>query len=199
MSDGIPVAALLPDAYLPGQLFAMVRADAGLMACLRAARSLELPDWYLAAGCIRNLVWDRLHGYSEPSGAQDIDLVYFDPASPPERDLDLEHQLNRAYPAGWEVVNQAHVHRWYRGPQGDPITQLKSTLDGLSRWPEQATCIGLRLDAKDVLKLAAPCGLEDLFALRWRRNPRFADSATVLRRAEEKRVAARWPRVLIGD
>ena len=68
-----------------------------------------------------------------------------------------------------------------------------------SRWPERATCIGLRLDAKDVLKLAAPCGLEDLFALRWRRNPRFADNATVLRRAEEKRVAARWPRVLIGD
>ena len=33
---------------------------------LRAARTLALPDWCIAAGFVRNRVWDALHGIVPP-------------------------------------------------------------------------------------------------------------------------------------
>jgi hypothetical protein len=45
---------------------------------LRLVRSLQLPQCYIAAGYIRNYVWDRLHGYPGRGRHNDIDVVYFD-------------------------------------------------------------------------------------------------------------------------
>ena len=36
-----------------------ISQDGQRMAALEAARHLALPDWCLAAGFVRNLVWDR--------------------------------------------------------------------------------------------------------------------------------------------
>lgn len=38
---------------------------------------LQLPDAWLAAGFVRNLVWDRLHGYPEPTPLADLDVIHF--------------------------------------------------------------------------------------------------------------------------
>ncbi len=45
---------------------------------LRAARTLALPDWCIAAGFVRNQVWDHLHGISPPRPPADIDVLYYD-------------------------------------------------------------------------------------------------------------------------
>ena len=42
---------------------------------LRAARSLGLPDWCIAAGFVRNRVWDHLHGIAPPTPLADIDVL----------------------------------------------------------------------------------------------------------------------------
>jgi hypothetical protein len=47
--------------------------------------------------------------------------------------------------------------------------------------------------------VVAPCGLEDLFALVCRRNPRRVSVEHYRRRLRDKRVAERWPRVTIVD
>jgi hypothetical protein len=44
-----------------------------------------------------------------------------------------------------------------------------------------------------------PCGLEDLFALVCRRNPRRVSVDHYRRRLREKRIAERWPKVTIVD
>src|SRR3546814_5514712 len=50
-----------------------------LMAILRAVRSLDLPDWAVGAGAIRNRVWDRM--YALPDGPlADIDVLFFNAA-----------------------------------------------------------------------------------------------------------------------
>lgn len=46
------------------RILAWIRQDRWRMAALRQAREAALPDWWLAAGFVRNLVWDRLHGYT---------------------------------------------------------------------------------------------------------------------------------------
>jgi hypothetical protein len=50
---------------------------------LDTARALGLPDWYSAAGAIRNTVWDALHGSVSPTPHSDLDVIYFDAVNSP--------------------------------------------------------------------------------------------------------------------
>ena len=71
-----------------------IRGDSARMSVLRQAAQLQLPDWCIGAGFVRNLVWDKLHGYSRATPYNDIDLIYFDTQyCSVERDRDLERQL----------------------------------------------------------------------------------------------------------
>ena len=60
--------------------------DTFRMNCLRAAREIALPDWYLGAGFLRNAIWDHLHQKHEMTPLNDVDLVYFDPENDPEQE-----------------------------------------------------------------------------------------------------------------
>lgn len=58
----------------------LIKNDKWMMDILRIAERLNLPDWAIAAGFVRNKVWDYLHGYNNPCvDTADIDLVYYDP------------------------------------------------------------------------------------------------------------------------
>ena len=59
-------------------LSALIAAE-GRMAMLRAVASLRLPDAWVAAGAVRNAVWDSLHEYRTSTPLSDIDVVWFDP------------------------------------------------------------------------------------------------------------------------
>jgi uncharacterized protein len=45
----------------------IVRSTAWLMNALEVARDVRAPDWLIGAGAIRTAVWDRLHGFDEPT------------------------------------------------------------------------------------------------------------------------------------
>src|SRR5262249_60001440 len=81
---------------------------------LRAVRSLGLPDWCIAAGFVRNRVWDHLHGIAPPRPPVDIDVLYFDAADiSKEREAQYEGELKRLLPeVPWQVRNQARMHVW---------------------------------------------------------------------------------------
>jgi hypothetical protein len=178
------------------RLFDFVRECDWLMRALIAARDLELDSWCIGAGAIRNCVWDRLHAHAQPSLLADVDVAYFAPdeASGVER----EHQatLERACPGiPWEVTNQAHVHQWFEGHFGHPVEPLCSLSDAVASWPEFATSVGVTLDGADALHVIAPLGLEDLFAMRVRRNPARVSLTTYRARVVDKQYRERWPRV----
>ena len=59
--------------------------------------------------------------------------------------------------------------------------------------------MAVRLVDGDALQVVAPWGLEDLFGLVCRRNPRRVSVGHYRRRLRDKRVAERWPRVTIVD
>jgi hypothetical protein len=179
----------------------MVLTSEWLMDALRAVRTIDLPDWVVGSGAIRNLVWDELHGYTEPTPVNDVDVAYFDPSDVTrERDRALEERLSEIHPGvPWEVTNQAGVHLWYERKFGYPIRPLTSTTDALSHWPETATCVGVRLLPDDSIDVIAPVGLDDLFGLVLRRNPKQVTREFFDARVASKRIRERWPRVAVLD
>jgi uncharacterized protein len=186
---------------LAARLEALVRSSDWLMAALRAARDVDPPDWLVGGGVLRDLVWDRLHGRAAPSLPRDVDLAFFDPLHlDAGRDAEVQRALvARLAEVPWDAKNQAAVHRWYGRVFGVEVSPLASAADGVGTWPETATAVAVRLLDGGELRVVAPCGLEDLFALVCRRNPRRVSVDHYRRRLREKRVAERWPRVTIVD
>jgi hypothetical protein len=181
------------------RLEAIVRSTDWLMRALVAAREVAAPDWLIGAGAVRTAVWDRLHGYEEPTEPADVDLAFFDPHDlSRERDAAVEEQLRRALPpVEWDAKNQARVHLWFPRRFGYEVPPLTSSADAVATWPETATAVGLRLTQDDRLVIEAPFGLDDLLGLVHRRNPRRVSVEEYRRRLASKRIAERWPLVTV--
>jgi len=171
-------------------LASLLLGDAWHRRVLAMARSLELPDWAVGAGFVRNRVWDHLHGYRERSFLPDIDVLYFDPRCLDEdQERLVEAALGRAAPdLPWSVKNQARMHL----RNGDRA--YRDTEDALGHWLKTPTCVAVRLEADDALTILAPYGLEDLWEMRARPTPsgrrRLGDYRA---RMADKNWPATWP------
>jgi uncharacterized protein len=186
---------------LESRLVELVCSSSTLMRALRAARTVDAPEWLIGAGVIRDRVWDHLHGFTRSTSARDVDVAFFDPSSfGGESERDVQRALIDLAPdISWDVTNQAAVHVWWPEVFGVEINPLSCAADGVAIWPETATAVGVRLLADGSIGVVAPCGLEDLFNLVCRRNPRVVTREQYRRRVENQRVAKRWPRVQILD
>jgi hypothetical protein len=186
---------------LEQRLREIVWSCAWMRGALETARDVAAPDWLIGAGSVRRLVWDCLHGVAEPPPPDDIDLVFFDPASlRPEREDEVRNALVAGSPhLPWDVKNQAAVHLWYAEAFGVEVEPLRSAEEGVASWPETASAVAVRLMTDGELRVVAPLGLDDLFGLIWRRNPRRVTVAEYRRRVEEKFTPDRWPRVVVAD
>jgi hypothetical protein len=181
---------------LEERLIHIVRSSPELMRLLVAARGLELASWCIGAGAVRSLVWDRLHGYVEPTAYDDVDVVYYDDAAGQGRDVALLKRLQETMPSvRWEVTNQASIHEWFLSQHGMRVPPVRSLADGIATWPEYATCVGVTLGADDAIQVIAPHGLKDLFLLRVRHNPVRASATVFTQRVLSKRFIERWPRL----
>lgn len=177
----------------------IVRSNRWFMALLHAVRNEDLPDWVIAAGVIRNIVWDHLHGYASPTPVKDVDVAFFDRADiSRERDSAIEQSLKEKIPeVEWDVTNQAGVHLWYEAKFGHPIPPITSIEDAVSRNPETVTSVGVRLEADESLTIVAPLGLEDLFAIVLRHNTKQVTREYFEQRLRDKAIEKRWPKVRI--
>ncbi len=172
-----------------------------IMKLLHTVRACNPPDWLLGAGVIRNLVWDALHEYSEPTPARDVDVAFFDVADlTSERDKTVTHQLMRQQQGVvWEATNQAAVHRWYEEYFGQIVPPFQSSAEAIATWPETATCTAVSLLPNDDLLIVAPFGLDDLFNIILRWNPARATKEQFRQRCKEKQIQTKWPLVQIID
>lgn len=176
------------------ELKKIISQEKWLMDILFSVRELDLPDWYLAAGVIRNTVWDVLHGYSTRTPLNDIDLVYFDLKKRVD-EKKIEEKLKKIYPQYmFEVVNQAFTYESYAYKN-----KAKNTSEGIAQFIEIPTCVGVRLEMDDSLTICAPYGLGDLFTLHVKP---ISQQKEVLE-WYEKRMKAKnwkkyWPKLIIS-
>ncbi len=172
-------------------LIDLLGSDRAMMGALAALRALELPDGWIAAGFVRNRVWDHLHAFAEPTPPGDVDVVYFDPDCLDEAvEKRFEAALLNHHPGEpWSVKNQARM----AGVNGDP--PYRDTADALTRWCETATPVGARLTAAGVIEVIAPLGLDDLFAMTVRPTPHARKHPDKLRQYRERMATKNWPRL----
>src|SRR5207237_6386287 len=69
-----------------------------------------------------------------------------------------------------EVRNQARVHLWFEQRFGTPYPPLASADEAIVRYASIAHAVGVRLEPDDRLDIAAPFGLDDIFAMVIRPN-----------------------------
>lgn len=174
---------------LQDKLIKILQADEHVMRDLSHVRRLQLPHWCISAGYVRNLVWDRLHGYAARTPLNDVDVLYYDPD-------DLSEEAEKAYEAllhnhlpcySWSFKNQARMHL------RNGHKPYKSVEKAMKRWPETATAVAVHMDSENQLQIIAPYGLEDLFSLVIRRSPNYPDKEAFYARVESKKWLAQWP------
>jgi hypothetical protein len=177
------------------QLQSLIASDPGRMRVLHIVKDLGLPDCWIAAGFVRNRVWDHLHEHATSPLPQDIDVIWFEPnESTAQRDAALELALRkRDDTLDWSVKNQARMH------ERNADQPYRSSLDAMRYWPETATAVGVRLDDEGNIEVSAPFGLDDLFKLIVRPTPRFtAEKHPIyLDRIRSKHWLTHWPRLQI--
>ncbi|WP_242123440.1 nucleotidyltransferase family protein [Sphingobium sp. Sx8-8] len=171
-----------------GDLTALILADAARLSALRAVRSLGLTDCWIAAGFVRDAVWDHLHGYAPRPPYGDVDTVWFNPDRRDAAwDVAIGTGLSRRLPQfDWSVKNQARMHT----RNGD--RPYRSVADAMTFWPETATAVAIRLTDDGLLEVNAPLGLEDLFSLKL--APTSAFSGAKYAQFEARIAAKGWLR-----
>lgn len=171
-----------------------IQQDKDMMAVLGAIAELNLPDSWLAAGAVRNFIWNKLTDKPAFDYQTDMDVVYFDPKKSYEETLSIQEFLSKNYPNyRWEVKNQVDMHQ--HSPNTAPY---QSARDAISKYPEKCTAIAVRL-RNDKLELFAPYGLDDIIHFRVSPTPHFlADEERMdvyRKRLLKKKWHEKWPKL----
>ena len=160
-----------------------------ILEILRRVEKLNLPIWYLGAGCITQTVWNHFHKYDLNKNISDYDLVYFD-----NNDLSYEAEDNiiekvkaefKDIQVDIDVKNQARVHLWYKEHFGYSIQPYKNIEEAIDTWPTTATSIGVKIINKEFVYYA-PFGLNDIINMTARPN-----KVQITKEIYEKKVG-RW-------
>ena len=103
---------------------------------IAASMSIELPNWCIVGGLIRDLAWGRVLGRDVVP--RDIDLIYFDPLqTAPERDWELEEHLSQLSGLPFRLNNQARMHQFNSEPK------YTSIVDAMTKFPTTVSAIGI--------------------------------------------------------
>lgn len=177
------------------RLAAFLRADKVAMRVLEAVRVAGPANSFVAAGFIRNRVWDSLYSEQMSYPDIDIDVVYFDQSDPGKTaEKNFEVALDATLPTGiWQVRNQARMHT-YGGHR--PFNSLDHAL---THWAETATAVGVRLSRDGTIEFIAPFGFEDLWDHILRISPimKAHDPEGFESRLQRKKWQQRWPRLQV--
>ncbi|WIJ25693.1 nucleotidyltransferase family protein [Devosia sp. RR2S18] len=144
-------------------------------------------------------VWNTLTGRPPLTGIKDADVVYFD-------DTDLSYEAEDAVirraavqfagiPLPVEVRNQARVHLWFPQRFGFAYPQLSCSADMMLNFASKTHAVAVRLEADERLHIAAPFGLDDIFAFRVTPNVTLPNREAHERKSE--RAKAVWPELTI--
>jgi hypothetical protein len=172
-----------------------------LLEVLHRAAALKLPDWYLAAGCLYQTVWNVVTDRPATSGIKDYDVLYFDRSdlswTAEDRVIRAARHAFADLPIEVEVRNEARVHLWYEQKFGTACPPHDSTEAAIDSFPATTSCLGVRLEAGGRWRIYAPHGLADVFNLVVRPNPVLAPKAVY--ETKTTRWRRQWPELTVME
>jgi len=152
-------------------LLQAIQLNPDLMKILTIIRDLELKDSWLAAGSVRNFIWNLLSEEPAFDRETDVDVIFFDPEVSYEETLAIENKLREDFPQYQPYVNSC---------------------DAMSKYPERCTAIGLRLQADATLELFAPYGLEDILNFKVSPTPYFLENEDRMKLYQKRLSKKNW-------
>jgi hypothetical protein len=172
------------------RLIRLLKNDPQRIEILKAVATLSLPDCWVAAGFVRNLVWDHLH--NKKTDLNDVDVIYYCQSDTQSQLADnATRQLQALLPkVNWQVKNQALMHKKRQQ------NQYISSIDAMTFWPEQETAIAVHLDESGCFSIIAPFGLSSLFEQRITFNPK-GNEQVFWQRIEQKLWLTTWPQLVV--
>jgi hypothetical protein len=169
-----------------------------LLVILERTLSLNIPNWYLAAGAVSQTIWNHMSDLPPETGISDYDLVYHDASDlsweAEDRVIQAGKKLFGDLPTEVEIRNQARVHLWYTEKYGVHCPAHESVEAGIDSWISTSAMIGVRVekDSDGDWSVYAPRGLADFFNLVARPND------AVGRREQYEKKVERWKGVWKG-
>jgi hypothetical protein len=189
----------LPNDEQVARLRSALAANRTLTEVLARASALDLPAWYLVAGCLYQTVWNVVTGQPPEAGILDYDLAYFDGSDLSWEGEDAVIQAGEkvfaGMPAPVQIRNQARVHLWYEQKFGRPCPPHQSTEAAIGTYEATNACVGVRIGPSGQWRIHAPHGLDDVFNLVVRPNPVLAPRSVY--HAKTARWQQQWPTLTV--
>lgn len=96
----------------------------------------------------------------------------------------IVHHFRSGIP--WPVKNEARMHI------KSNMSPYSSSLDDISKFPETATALGIKLDDKNNLILTAPFGISDVVNLEVKPTPFFTENKDRVEIYEDRIAKKNW-------
>ncbi len=169
----------------------LIENDERMMEIIKAASQLSLPDWWICAGFVRSKIWDTLHGFENRTDTPDVDVIYYDQEDISEKtEKELEAELKSILPdVPWSVKNEARMHVI------NHIEPYTSAEDAISKFPETATALGVKIEKDNNLILTAPWGVDDAINLEVKPTPFFSESKERAAIYKERVIKKNWKEI----
>jgi hypothetical protein len=172
-----------------------------LMEVIARAASLQLPNWYVTAGCLFQTVWNVTTGRPPTAGIKDYDIFYFDASDlsweAEDKVIKAAEEAFAGLTADVEIRNEARVHLWYEKKFGVACAPYDSTEAAIDSFAATTCCLGIRQDPDGRWRVYAPHGLSDVFNLVLRPNPVLAPREVYETKAARWRQL--WPELTVLD
>ena len=127
----------------------------------------DFKNYYLAAGCVNQTIFNYYNNYDLDYGIGDYDIVYYDEDTSYEKEdiiiKDLKERL-KYLDLKFDIKNEKRVHIWYNEKYKTNRKEYESVEDAISKWGTTITCLGVRMENNKLI-VCAPYGLNDLFNL----------------------------------
>src|ERR1700683_4851216 len=127
---------------------ATLSSNSTLNEVLARAATMELPDWYLVAGCLYQTVWNVVTDQPPEAGILDYDLAYYDASDLSWDAEDAVIQTGREVFAGLsapgQIANQPRGHLWYQPKFGVPCPPHSCTEAAIDSFEATNACLGVR-------------------------------------------------------
>jgi len=167
---------------------------------LKESEEINLPHWYIGAGCVTQTVWNFYHQYRPEKNINDIDLIYFDHLDLSEKsEKSIQDRVRKKFKHTHievDVVNQARVHLWYEKEFGFPIKPYTSSENAIDSWPTTASSLGIA-SVQGELNIYSPFGLDDLMQMKIRANKTLINEKIFYNKANKWK--KNWPMLKIID
>lgn len=140
-----------------------------LMEMLDYISTLNLPNFYIAAGSVFQTIWNFYDNNDLNSKIKDIDVIYYNNEDlSVEKDLEYYNIINdyvksKGFNYEVDVSNEARMHLWKSERENKKIEPYKNSEDAISKWIVTVHAIGITKE-NNKIKVYAPYGLSDIFS-----------------------------------